>query len=61
LEKAEQNSVRYESKRRMCMNRRQGVETYSNDVETGTHTSVPRIKVGKYLFIGQPASGIEAA
>ena len=32
-----------------------------NDVETGTRTSVPRIKVEGYLSIAQPASGMKAA
>jgi hypothetical protein len=32
-----------------------------NDVETGTRTSVPRIKVERNLFTAQPASGMKAA
>jgi hypothetical protein len=33
----------------------------SNDVETGTQTSVPRIKIEGSLFTAQSASGMEAA
>ena len=33
----------------------------SNDVETGTRTSVPRIGVGGNLLTAQPASGMKAA
>jgi hypothetical protein len=33
----------------------------SNDVETGTRTSVPRIEVGGDLLTAQPASGMKAA
>ena len=32
-----------------------------NGVETGTRTSVPRLKVERYLFTAQPASGMKAA
>jgi putative transposase len=32
-----------------------------NDVETGTPTSVPRIKVERHLFTAQPASGMKVA
>jgi hypothetical protein len=32
-----------------------------NDVETGTRTSVPRIRVEGRLFTAQPASGMKAA
>ena len=33
----------------------------SNDVETGTQTSVPRIKIEGSLSTAQPASGMKAA